>query len=89
MSRPTYDGKGQPTAAKGWFSGFAAWWQSLTPQYVTCASRTTAAKAYIDKNSIITGRSLGAPSSAPEAPRDSSEIASTASGAGPHVPSAS
>jgi hypothetical protein len=73
MSTPTYDGKGQPIAATGWFSGFTAWWQSLTPQYVTRASRGIASKAsyHLDK------------------PRDSSEIAPTASEAGPPAPSPS
>ena len=73
MLTPTYDAKGQPIAAKGWFSGFTAWWQSLTPQYVTRASRGIATKASCDLDK----------------PRDSSENLPTTSEADAQVPSAS
>jgi hypothetical protein len=87
MSTPTYDGKGQPIAGTGWLSGLTAWWHSLTPQYVTRAPRVIASKAHSDMSSMITGSSLGAPSGALSAPRDSLAIAPTVNGSGPHAPS--
>ena len=88
MSTPTYDGKGQPTTAKGWLSGFTAWWRSLTPQYVTRASGGSAAKAHSDMISTVSNGSLGAPPCAPGTPVDSSGTQPAESGTGLDAPSA-
>jgi hypothetical protein len=88
MSTPTYDGKGQPTTAQGWLSGFTAWWRSLTPQYVTRASGGSAAKAHSDMISTDTNGSPGTPSCAPGMPEDSSGAQLTESVTGLNAPSA-
>lgn len=83
MASPAYDGKGQPPAAQGWFSGLAAWWNALTPQYVTEASGGVSIKPHSGASStaVSTG-SLGAPAGASGKPADSSG-AHAASGSDP------
>lgn len=88
MSTPTYDGKGQPTTAKGWLSGFTAWWRSLTPQYVTRASGGSAAKAHSDVISTVSSGSPGALPCAPVTLTDSSGTQPTESGTDLNAPSA-
>ena len=58
MSSPTYEGKGQPPATTGWFSGLTAWWNALTPKYVTNRSGVSSA-------TVATGVRAALPSAAP------------------------
>jgi hypothetical protein len=60
MSSPSYDGKRQPAEAAGWFSGLAAWWNGLTPQYVTAGARPRGAAS---RNGAS---STGAPDKSPD-----------------------
>jgi hypothetical protein len=61
---PVYDGKGQPPTEPGWFGGLAAWWNRLTPTYVTVPSRSagTVSRNYI--SSTTTARPSKRPSGA-------------------------
>jgi len=84
MSSPAYDGKGQPPVALGWFSGLGAWWNGLTPQYVTHASGGIKATPNSGVSSAVA--TIGSPdalSGAPGKPAASSGAHPTASGADP------
>jgi hypothetical protein len=73
MSTPAYDGKGQPPAAQRWFSGLAAWWDGLTPQYVTHAPSGTSASAQRSTRSTKAIDVPGAPAGAAGTSTDSSD----------------
>ncbi len=62
---PAYEGKGQPPASTGWFSGFAAWWSGLTPHYVT--SRSTKATTHAS-TATPTPHAADLPSAPPSPP---------------------
>ena len=87
MSSPAYDGKGQPPVALGWFSGLGAWWNGLTPQYVTHASGGLKATPHSGVSStMVTIGHPDAPAGAPGKPAASSGAHPVASGirATPH-----
>jgi hypothetical protein len=52
---PVYDGKGQPEAAPGWFGGLTAWWNRLTPTYLTLPSRSagTVSRNYVTPTTTV------------------------------------
>jgi len=64
MSSPSYDGKRQPAESGGWFSGLAAWWNGLTPQYVTAAARPRSATARNGASSALAADSSKPPAGA-------------------------
>jgi len=70
--------------ALGWFSGLGAWWNGLTPQYVTPTSGGLKAKPHSGVSStVVTVGSPDAPSGVPGKPAASSGAHPAASGADP------
>lgn len=83
MSTPAYDGKGQPPVAQGWFSGLSAWWNRLTPQYVSHALGGTSATPHRGIDPTTSTDSPGASADAPAKPAESSATRPAAIGAAP------
>lgn len=80
MSSPAYDGKRQPAPSGGWFAGLAAWWNSLTPQYVTAASWRHGATPRSEAHALPAAGSSGAPVGGPGTSPGSSSTPPAAGG---------
>ncbi|HEU4729261.1 MAG TPA: hypothetical protein VFT22_15275 [Kofleriaceae bacterium] len=83
---PAYDGKGQPPASNGWFSGLTSWLAGLTPRYVHRTSGSTGAALRPGLGGSATAGAAGSPTSTPPMTADPSGASAVTSATGTAKP---